>query len=340
MLMDAQMETWDSVDHSQTRTRYYCGKSSEPSSGRVWYSFHYNEDLEQVASRTMEAFERSLDKKWDYMARPHSSTYVHKANLVKFCETLPEKDVICGILTEGKEPFIWGGCHYVFSRDVIERFVANKERWDTSVMEDHSITRMANHLGIPVTGGHSSSINQNNGTYTVFVYGHGENASFSDFSDIGHILDGHFFVRVKQDMQQGRRRSDNAGITETFQMIDTIQCKEQQLSKGYFQVGNGPLQVLILGSCRTVPYAEYLCRSPELTVRRIDPCDWTLCGMDLNQFETDERILNVLKSTNIFIHEYLENYGMFNTEKADSKTFTSSDSNQRWTLRFQTLTTT
>lgn len=97
-------------------------------------------------------------------------------------------------------------------------------------------------------------------------------------------------------------------------MIDTIVCKEQQLRDGFYHIGSGPTEVLVLGSCRTVPYVEYLCRSPELTVRRIDPCDWTLAGIDLVQFETDERILKVLESTDIFIHEWLENYGMFNTD--------------------------
>ncbi len=98
-------------------------------------------------------------------------------------------------------------------------------------------------------------------------------------------------------------------------MIGTGECKEQQLRNGYFQSGTGPTEVLIVGSCRTVPYLNYLVNGNDgsLTIRRIDPCDWTFNGYDLNSLETDERILNVLKSTNIFIHEHLVNYGMFNT---------------------------
>ena len=104
-------------------------------------------------------------------------------------------------------------------------------------------------------------------------------------------------------------------------MINTIETQSEQLRNGYFQRGNGPTEILILGSCRTVPYIRYLqqCGGDQLTIRRIDPCDWTLSGIDLTQFETDERILKVLRSTKIFAHEYLINYGMFNTELASQK---------------------
>lgn len=212
MLMDAQRETWDSEDHPQTKTLYYCGRNG-PDTDKVFYSKFHGESLEEVAPRTIEAFEKSLELDWDYMARPHSSTYVHKKNLVKFCETLPDKDVVCGTLTEGEKPFIWGGCHYVFSRDVIERMVEHKDKWNNSVMEDHSITELVNFLGVPVTEGHSASINQNDGTYTVFVYGHGENFSVTDFNQLTNQIAGHFFVRVKQDM---RREEDVRIMKELF----------------------------------------------------------------------------------------------------------------------------
>ncbi len=183
-LMDVQMETWDSESHPNTGTQYYCGKSDRTDL-RVWY-----------------------------LARPHSSTYVHKANLVKFCETLPKTDVLCGIMTEGEKPFIWGGCHYLFSRDVIERFVANKDKWDASLMDDGSITKMAQELGVPVTPGWSATINlQPDGSYVTLVYNHGENSHTSDFNTLAEKLNGHFFVRCKQDL---RRHEDVRIMRELF----------------------------------------------------------------------------------------------------------------------------
>ena len=108
-------------------------------------------------------------------------------------------------------------------------------------------------------------------------------------------------------------------------MITTIDTKREQLAHGYYQSGSGPQEILILGSCRTIPYLNYLVRwnnaegNNQFTIRRIDPCDWVVENIDVNSFENDERILSVLKSSTIFIHEHLESYGMFNTSKHHSK---------------------
>lgn len=102
-------------------------------------------------------------------------------------------------------------------------------------------------------------------------------------------------------------------------MIGTIESKQQQLANGYFQSGTGPEKILILGSCRTLAYLSYLIRWNEtggqnqFTIRRMDPCDWTVSNVDLGSLETDERILSAIRETDIFIHEHLESYGMFNT---------------------------
>jgi hypothetical protein len=200
-LMDCQMETWDSEDHPHTHTIYYCGKSQDGvNSTRLFYSPNLTESLEDVSLRTLEAFEMALSiSSWDYLARPHSSTYVHKRNLVKFCETLHIENVICGIMTSGEKPFIWGGGHYIFSRDVIERMVANKDKWNRNVMDDQSITLMAEELGILVTQGHTTTVNlQPDGSFLTLVYGHGDNFTFTDFEDFNKA-EGHFFVRCKHD---------------------------------------------------------------------------------------------------------------------------------------------
>jgi hypothetical protein len=108
-------------------------------------------------------------------------------------------------------------------------------------------------------------------------------------------------------------------------MISTIESKQQQLQNGYFQSGTGSKQILIVGSCRTLAYLSYLIRwndgegRNEFIIRRIDPCDWAVSNIDVASFENDERILSVIKSADIFIHEHLVNYGMFNTDLAVRK---------------------
>lgn len=210
-LMDCSIETWDAEDHPQTKTRYYCGQLGQqpitspfkmPPWSEVWYSPQYDEELERVSPRTMEAFEKSLELEWDFMARTHSSTYVHKRNLVEFCETLHRKNLLCGLMVGGDRPFMWGGGSFIMSRDVIEQFVANKDRWNLNVMEDNGITELANELSIPLSGiGRMASIDEHPTRYVVTTYGTGEGFTFTDWSDINKARP-HFYFRCKQDLQR------------------------------------------------------------------------------------------------------------------------------------------
>lgn len=198
------METWDSEDHPQTRTLYYCGKSDKyQSDSVVFYSPQFDEELERVAPRTMEAYEHALTiPGWDFVARTHSSTYVHKRNLVDFCETLHRKNLLLGLLVTGERPFLWGGGSYIMSRDVIEGLVANKDKWNNNIMEDGSITDLANELGIPLSGnGRMASIDQTADGYLVTTYGIGEGFKFSDWNDINRAQP-HYYYRCKQDLRR------------------------------------------------------------------------------------------------------------------------------------------
>lgn len=198
-MMQTSMETWDAEDHPQAQTLYYCGKSEQPSTDKVFYSQRFDESLEHIAPRTMEAYEEALKLDWDFLARTHSSTYVHKRNLVKFIETLPKENVLCGLLTTGEKPFLWGGGSFIMSRDVIEKFVASKHAWNLHVMEDNSTTDLANELGIPFTAGRMASINvKPDGSYLLMAYGHGDNFESKDWADLKKI-EGHHYMRCKHD---------------------------------------------------------------------------------------------------------------------------------------------
>lgn len=202
-MMDCSMETWDAEVHPNTRTLFYCGKSDRPSTSEVFYSPEHDEELERVSPRTIEAFEKSLSiPNWDFMARTHSSTYVHKRNLVDFCETLPRENLLSGLLVTGERPFLWGGGSYIMSRDVIEKFVENKSKWNTSIMEDNSLTDLANELKIPMSGnGRMASIDKIDNGYLVTTYGVGEGFTFTDWNDINKA-NPHYYFRCKQDMRR------------------------------------------------------------------------------------------------------------------------------------------
>jgi len=208
-LMDCSLETWDSEDHPQTRTLYYCGKTTTPATMRcpknseVMYSSNFDEELERVAPRTMEAYEHALAiPDWDFMARTHSSTYVHKRNLVEYCGTLHRKNLLMGLLVTGERPFLWGGGSYIMSRDVIERLVANKDKWNNNIMEDGSITDLAHEIGIPLNNkGRMASIDQHGDEYVVTTYGIGQGFTFSVWNEINRAQP-HYYFRCKQDLRR------------------------------------------------------------------------------------------------------------------------------------------
>jgi hypothetical protein len=108
-------------------------------------------------------------------------------------------------------------------------------------------------------------------------------------------------------------------------MINTLNIKQQQLANGAFKVGSGVEVILIMGSCRSVPYLNYLNEwnktNNKFTIYFIDPFNWHWDLKDnrvdyeqvLKRLETDQNLLKILSSVKIFIHEYYKNFGMFNT---------------------------
>lgn len=113
---------------------------------------------------------------------------------------------------------------------------------------------------------------------------------------------------------------------------NTVNTKAEQLTNGYFKAGTGETIVLIIGSCRSVPYIGYFNKLNELnnnlyTIFFIDPFNFGYnknderIDMEANivSLETDERILSLLKSTSIIVHEYYSNYGMFSFDKTKEK---------------------
>lgn len=115
-------------------------------------------------------------------------------------------------------------------------------------------------------------------------------------------------------------------------MISTLDIKKQQFS--VFRVGNqesGEV-IMIIGSCRSVPYLNYLDHYNKLNGNKyliyfIDPFNYNWDKDEnrvdsesvITELETDRNLLNIFASTKIFIHEYYANFGMFNTFKEKEK---------------------
>ena len=115
-------------------------------------------------------------------------------------------------------------------------------------------------------------------------------------------------------------------------MINTVEIKQQQLAKGTYSVGSGSEVILIIGSCRAVPYITYLrdwndANDNRFTIHILDPFSWNWdmqeqrvdYKAELLKQETNQYLLDVLKSCSIFIHEYYNNAEMFNCDKSAKK---------------------
>ncbi len=111
-------------------------------------------------------------------------------------------------------------------------------------------------------------------------------------------------------------------------MITTQTVKDKLFS--VFEMGpqdaSRGFTALLVGSCRCVPYLNYLAGTA-LHVYAIEPNNfhWDEEGNPveilsvLTRLETDPRILQVIADSGIFIHEHYANFGMFNTAKDAAK---------------------
>ena len=118
-------------------------------------------------------------------------------------------------------------------------------------------------------------------------------------------------------------------------LINTLDVKIAQQEKGSYSCGTGPETILLIGSCRSINYLNYLKLWNEgngnrFTIHHLDPFNWNfkmVNGIEertdfeatINALETDSRILELLAKTDIYLHEYYSQFGMFNTDKQAEK---------------------
>lgn len=214
-MVTTQQNTWDSIDVPGTETLYYFGGTQTYCQDKFLY-LGIEDKLFNMGHKTLAAYEWVLQNKtFDYIARVHSSTYVDKKRLIEYVQTLPDNNLFAGVVTESQNGFryLWGGGHFVLSRDVVQRLVANKHHWQHKYMEDESVSLLANWLSIPFTPGLSASIDNMGDHWRCISYG-GETVSFTEWVDLKRL--GHHFYRVKQD---GKRWVDKFIMEELFKVL-------------------------------------------------------------------------------------------------------------------------
>lgn len=208
------LNTWDSLEVEGCETIYYCGSGRESTDKII--RLPIKDSLESMGEKTLQAFEWALkNKTFDYIARVHSSCYVDKKRLIEYVQTLPDKDVFAGAeVTGDTTKWMWGGGHFVISKDVIQKIVDNRSKWDHSVMEDKAMSYVVDSLGIPFTQGKSCSINKTDTGWLLLACGNGINVELFDWVDVKKETN-HFY-RVKQD---GDRNMDGVIMNELFKVL-------------------------------------------------------------------------------------------------------------------------
>lgn len=213
MIQTAQA-TWDTVEAEGMETIYYCGKSFKANTDKIIY-LPVRESLHTMGEKLLLALEWALqNKEFDYIGRPHSCIYVDKKELRKYVDTLPDTDVVSGLQVLDTPSWLWGGCGFVLSKDVVQKIVANKDGWDHSKMEDMALSMISTALGIPFTQGRGCSIDKkSDGIWSCTSYGT-PGFDFGDFAAMKKAKQ--YFIRVKQD---GARDVDEMIMNELFKHL-------------------------------------------------------------------------------------------------------------------------
>ena len=220
-MIDLSKRTWDSVEVPNVQTIFHVGAPAQPLTDKI-IGFDVGEELHDLGRRNLACFRYLLetDPSWRYLARINASCYCSKPRLAKFCEELPEEGVVVGGVIDGEgenKRRMWGGLHFILSRDVVQAIVDNEEQWNHRVMEDVSLSHLVFGLGFDVFGKpRSGGIDYAEGKWSFTNYHTGNNFAFADITEIKDKADC-CFIRLKQDW---KRHLDKWLMQELFDKYD------------------------------------------------------------------------------------------------------------------------
>jgi hypothetical protein len=132
-----QKKTWDSVENPATQTIFYMADFDPPI--QIQGKDYYVKEIPYTPFgfiHFMKTLIYAMDFEWDFIFKTNSNTYVDKANLVNFLETLPKEKLVLGHpywkqfadeYSKDGDPaelgeFMWGD-GYIISRDVAVKLI-------------------------------------------------------------------------------------------------------------------------------------------------------------------------------------------------------------------------
>ncbi len=109
-------------------------------------------------------------------------------------------------------------------------------------------------------------------------------------------------------------------------MLDTVNTKAQHYTDGGYRVGSGDEVIILLGSCRIMPFANYLNRlntDNRFTIFVIYVVNFTVdandnptdCEAQIERLRDNQVFREMVYRCKWFIHEHVENYHLLNTSR-------------------------
>jgi hypothetical protein len=194
-MIDTSLNTWDKVEVEGVETIFYSGIPYVEKEKLI--QFPYKESYSTMGYKMLDAFEFALEHySFDYIARVNSSCYVDKKKLIEYCNNLEEENVFSCIEVASEPIWAWGGGQFILSKDVVQKVLVNKDKYNHNVMEDVALSRLVDEIGVPYHKGKCCSINEATDGWVLMGYG-GDSIEFKNFNEVKK-LNNHFY-RVKID---------------------------------------------------------------------------------------------------------------------------------------------
>lgn len=96
-----------------------------------------------IGIKTLEAFEASLKNfDFDYIYRTNASSYIDLDGLNEFLRNKPIANFYAGVVGNYQGISFASGCGYFISRDLVEKVIQKKNRWDHSYIDDVSLGKL------------------------------------------------------------------------------------------------------------------------------------------------------------------------------------------------------
>ena len=160
-------ETWGNQKYDNIEICYYYSKSLGDNDYIVEGDSIFCNGVESyhtIGNKTLTAFKHLQSKKFDYLFRTNSSSFIHIPNLIKYLETKPKIKFYSGfpipVHRDNMSLEIGTGSGYVLSRDLVDLVVNHELEWEHNHIDDLAIGKLLKNHNVNLTHNNWFKLNQ------------------------------------------------------------------------------------------------------------------------------------------------------------------------------------